>query len=78
MFILMQKYSEKEVVMERKYLSVKDAAQLSGLSRWYLYKLTAKKNLPMLKIGNRCLFPVDEFRGWLEKHRIEKKEDKND
>ena len=65
--------------MTKKYMSVAEAVAYSGLSIHYLYKLTATKSLPMLKVGSRCLLPISDFDKWLEKHRINSpKEVQND
>jgi len=68
-YLLKSKFME--VLMQKQYLSIEEASQLSGLSKWYLYKLSGKRELPMLKVSNRCLLPMEEFRSWLEKHRID-------
>ena len=64
--------------MQQKYFSIKAAAAYSGLSIHYLYKLTATKSLPMLKVGSRCLLPIADFDKWLEKHRTEVREIKHE
>lgn len=55
--------------MERFTMSIKEAAEYSGLSKWTLYKLSAKGVLPVVKVGTRSLVLIKEFRDLLEKHR---------
>jgi len=59
--------------MKKTYFSVKEAAEFSGLSKWYLYKLTALRAIPICKIGSRCLIPVEDFKNWIDKNRIDSK-----
>ena len=47
--------------MNKKYLTIKEAAEYSGLSKWTLYRLSCRREIPMLKIGSRVLIPKDEF-----------------
>jgi len=66
--------------MDKKYLSIKEAAEFSGLSKWYLYKLSASGELPILKAGSRSLVPKKDFVEYLESKRRTKinKEDINE
>ena len=56
--------------MLKEYLSIREAAEYSGLSKHYLYKLSAKRALPMLKVGSRNLIPTKCFQAYLEKFRV--------
>lgn len=66
--------------MHKKCLSIKEAAEFSGLSKWYLYKLSACGELPVLKVGTRVLVPIKDFVEYLESKRRIKiiEEDIND
>lgn len=55
-------------------ISIPEAAKASGLSRSYLYKLSAEGKLPILKVGTRCLVPVDSFKQWLLEHARKEKQ----
>ncbi len=56
--------------MEKRNLNIKEASEYSGLSISYLYKRSAKRDLPILKCGSRVLIPKRDFEAWLEKHRV--------
>ncbi len=57
----------------KKYLTIKQAAEYSGLSIHTLYRLSSRRELPMLKFGSRILIPLDEFDKWLQKYRVTEK-----
>jgi len=59
--------------MPKEYLSVKQAAEFSGLSKHFIYKKCCMRALPMLKVGSRNLIPTKEFQAWLETFRVNKK-----
>ena len=44
--------------VERRVLSIREAAKTCGLSRATLYRLIGRKKLATLKIGSRRLVPV--------------------
>jgi len=46
-------------------LTIREAAQLSGLSVPYLYALSARGELPVSKIGSRVLILRSELETWL-------------
>ncbi|MGE5443323.1 MAG: helix-turn-helix domain-containing protein [Ignavibacteriales bacterium] len=56
--------------VEKINYSIKEAARASGLSVSLLYKLSARRELPIEKIGSRVLIPRREFDAWLLKHRV--------
>lgn len=62
--------------MEKKYFSVDEISRYAGLSKWFIYKCTAKKSFPIVKVGSRCLINIDKFDKWLEKHSIDSEEGK--
>jgi len=62
--------------MNKKYMSVDEISQYSGLSKSYIYKCTAKKSFSVAKVGSRCLINIDKFDKWLEKHSIDSEEGK--
>ena len=47
-------------------VSVAQAAQLSGLSRSFLYLLIREGSLPSIKVGHRRLIRVAELEAWLQ------------
>ena len=66
--------------MSKHYMSIKEASEFSGLSKWTLYQYSSRGKLKVLKVGTRTLVPVKGFTEWLESHeRVNnKKEVKNE
>jgi len=56
--------------IEKEFLTIMEAARFSGLSESLLYKLSAQRVLPMLKIGAKVILPKTEFEQWLRSHRV--------
>jgi len=54
--------------MKKHCISIKEASELSGLSRWTLYQYSARGKFKVLKVGSRTLLPVKDFTEWLESH----------
>lgn len=50
-------------------LSIKEAAELTGLSVAYLYAMSASGELPVSKVGSRCLIFRDDLEKWLRSKR---------
>jgi excisionase family DNA binding protein len=53
-----------------KLLSVHDAAKLLGISRWTLESWKARRKVPFVKLGRRCLFDPQDLREWVEQNKI--------
>jgi excisionase family DNA binding protein len=49
-------------------MSIKEASEFSGLSKWTLYQYSSRGKLKVLKVGTRTLVPIKDFREWLESH----------
>lgn len=47
-------------------IDINELSRMTGLSVSSLYKMTAKRQLPMLKIGRRVLFRRGDIDRWLE------------
>lgn len=56
--------------IEKLTYSISEAAAVSGLSISKLYKLSARRELPLVKIGSRVLIPRWEFEAWLKKFTV--------
>jgi excisionase family DNA binding protein len=54
--------------MKKQYMSIKEASEFSGLSKWTLYQYSARAKLKVLKVGTRTLVPIKDFQEWLESH----------
>lgn len=64
--------------MKKDYMSINEASEFSGLSKWTIYKYSAQGKLKVLKIGRRTILPVKDFTEWLESHvRVNTKNEAN-
>lgn len=61
--------------MDKKYMSVKEVSQYLGISIWTIYRLTSKKSITHRKIGAKILFNKEELDIWIDKFKVETKED---
>lgn len=50
----------------RRLLKIAEAAPFLRLSTAFVYRLTARGEIPHYKVGSRLLFDEDKLRGWLE------------
>ncbi|MCB1179221.1 MAG: excisionase family DNA-binding protein [Leptospiraceae bacterium] len=57
--------------MEKKYMTISEAAEYSGLSKWTLYRRSSRREIPMLKYGSKVLIPKEDFKNWLENFRCQ-------
>ena len=56
---------------EKKYLTIAETSVYLGLAVSYLYKLTAKKEIPFYTpTGKKILFKRAELDEWVESHRV--------
>ncbi|MDA2919246.1 helix-turn-helix domain-containing protein [Desulfobacterota bacterium AH_259_B03_O07] len=63
----------KKNEVEKRFLTIMEAARFSGLSESLLYKLSARRVLPILKIGNKVILKKSLFEQWLLSHSVDKK-----
>ncbi|WP_018479361.1 helix-turn-helix domain-containing protein [Pontibacter roseus] len=52
--------------------SFDEALEITGLSKSKLYKLTASKEVPHKRYGNRLIFSRKELANWVEEQTVEK------
>ena len=52
--------------MEKKTLSVAEAAAVVGISTRYMYDLVKPKGFPTIQIGHRLLVSANGLERWLE------------
>ncbi len=58
----------------KKYLSIREAAEVYNLSESFLYKRSMEGSIPLIKIGlKRVIIPVADFEKWLDAHRVDTK-----
>ena len=55
-------------------LTIKDAAEISGIGREKITELTFSNDFPAFKVGNKTLINRDMFVVWLDKITVEKKQ----
>lgn len=55
--------------MNKKYLTIAEAAAYSSLSKWTLYRRSSRREIPMLKYGSKVIIPKEDFEKWLENYR---------
>jgi excisionase family DNA binding protein len=56
--------------MEKRLLSIAEAAQLLGMSQSFLYKLAESKSIPHLRLGRAVRFDVAQIDAWLRRHSV--------
>lgn len=50
---------------EKLALSIREACDVLGVSRSYMYQLIHVEGFPALKIGNRVLISISDLQTWL-------------
>jgi len=50
-------------------LDMHQAAMLLGVSRWTLESWKAKRKIPFVKLGRRCLFDPQDLAAWVEQNK---------
>ena len=51
-----------------KLMSVRELAELLGLSVHTIYSFVSRRRLPFVKVGNRTMFRSDEIERWIAAH----------
>lgn len=54
--------------MEKMVYTVKEVAELLGISRSYAYELVKEKKLPVLDLGRRKVIPKNRFDEWIREN----------
>ena len=63
--------TDKVIFCTKEVLTSDEAARYMGLSKSYLYKLTARKQIPHYKpMGKVCYFNREELEAWLQSNRV--------
>jgi excisionase family DNA binding protein len=57
--------------MERRLLSVDEAAQLLGVSQSFVYKLAESKAIPHIRLGRALRFDMRQIDTWLKRQSID-------
>jgi excisionase family DNA binding protein len=51
-------------------IDVKIAAAMLGVSRFTLETWKARRLIPFIKLGRRCLFDPRDLQAWIEKNKV--------
>lgn len=51
-------------------ISVQEAAELLGISRWTIERWKALNKIPYVRLGRRTLFCIDDLRDFVEAHKV--------
>lgn len=54
--------------MKKMVYTVKEVAELLGISRSYAYELVKEKKLPVLDLGRRKVIPKNRFDEWIREN----------
>lgn len=57
--------------MDKRLLSVAEAAQLLGMSQSFLYKLAEAKAVPHVRLGRALRFDLNQIEPWLRRQAAE-------
>lgn len=60
--------------MEKMVYTIKEAAELLGISQSYTYEMVRKGVIPSLQIGNKRVIPKTKFNDWVNGKRTDEKE----
>lgn len=63
--------TDSTLFCSKEVLTSDEAARYMGISKSYLYKLTARKQIPHYKpMGKVCYFNRGELEAWLQSNRV--------
>ena len=58
-----------EQMIERKYLSVRQAEHYTGLSRWTLMRAHERGELPLSRVGSAVRFSIEDLDSFMKARR---------
>ena len=56
--------------MENGYINIQQAADILCLSKAHIYRLTSRRKIPFMKLGQRVVFDPEKLRQWAESHAV--------
>lgn len=63
--------AEKTLFATKEVLNSEETAKYLGISKGYLYILTARRAIPHYKpLGKKCYFNRQEIEAWLQSNRV--------
>ncbi|MDK2744249.1 MAG: helix-turn-helix domain-containing protein [Nitrospira sp. BO4] len=60
----------RETAIERRLLTVQEAAQYTGLSVYTLYTMTSQKRIPYMKVGRLTKFDLEQLDKWIQQQTV--------
>ena len=60
---------EVERTVTRRYLSTKDSARYTGLSRWTIMRANERGELPAIRVGAAVRFCVDDLDAFMRERK---------
>ena len=60
--------------MEKMVYTIKEAAELLGISQSYTYEMVRKGVIPSLQVGNKRVIPKTKFNDWVNGNQANEKE----
>lgn len=63
---LTEKVKEQKKNIERKTLTISEAAQVLGVGENKMRQLSRSKGFPVIRVGARILIPTTKFEEWIE------------
>ena len=57
--------------MGKRFLTLRETAIFINVSTHFLYKLTAKKSIPHIRIGRKILFDTEKLEKFINENSIE-------
>lgn len=59
-----------ESAIERRLLTVSEAAQYTGLSVYTLYTMTSQRRIPFVKVGRLTKFDREQLDKWIKQQTV--------
>ncbi len=69
-----EKYISQQAITKKEILNLKEAASYAGISKSFLYKLTASRTIPFYRPSSKLIFfKRAEFEAWIFENRLSTK-----
>ncbi|MCX2741469.1 helix-turn-helix domain-containing protein [Pontibacter anaerobius] len=65
-------------VQEKKVLNASEACAYLGITKWALYHMTSRNQIPYAKHGRSLRFIRSELDRWIQKHQVKTADDIED
>jgi excisionase family DNA binding protein len=62
---------QKSKAVERQTLTVKEAAELLGVSAWTIYDMVRKGELPAIRVRSRIFFRREGLDAWIKDRELD-------